>query len=82
MTMMVIEHVKASELPPQWAEHLQAKPDETFTVRVETEGARVAPSASSLPGDEQAMPAFGIWHDHPESQDVQAYLCKLRATRY
>ena len=39
MNSLVIEHLKADELPRQWAEQLKATPDTTFTVRIEAEEA-------------------------------------------
>jgi hypothetical protein len=36
MTSLVIQHLKASELPSQWAQRLKMQPEQTVTVRIET----------------------------------------------
>ncbi len=55
---LVIEHLKASELPQQWAQRLKATPDQTVTVRIETEPEAVDETAAEFVTDD---PAFGIW---------------------
>lgn len=79
MSTLVIEHVKASELPQQWAQRLNAKPEQTVTVRIETESEPVARTSAEFVTDD---PAFGIWRDREDMPDVEAYLRKLRAPRY
>jgi hypothetical protein len=79
MTTLVIEHLKASELPPQWAQQLQALPGQTVTVRIETEAATTSQAAADFVTDD---PAFGIWRDREDMADVEAYIRKLRAPRY
>ena len=79
MSTLVIEHLKASELPQQWAQRLRAKPEQTVTVRIETEPEPVAETAAAFVTDD---PAFGIWRDREDMADVEAYLRKLRAPRY
>lgn len=78
MTTLVIEHLKASELPSQWVAQLKADPGQTVTVRIETEPAG-AEAAETFATDD---PAFGIWRDRDETADVEAYLRLLRAPRY
>lgn len=79
MSTLVIEHMKASELPPQWAQRLNARPEQTVTVRIETEtGTAAGPAAAFVTDD----PAFGIWRDREDMTDVEAYVRKLRAPRY
>ena len=79
MSTLVIEHLKASELPQQWAQRLKAKPEQTVTVRIETEPEPAAETAAAFVTDD---PAFGIWRDREDMADVEAYLRKLRAPRY
>ncbi len=81
MSTLVIEHLKASELPSQWVERLNAKPGQTVTVRIDTEPeATDADIAETFATDD---PAFGIWRDREETADVEAYVRKLRgALRY
>ena len=80
MTTLVIEHLKASELPSQWVAQLKAKPEQTVTVRIDTEPepARAETTETFTTDD----PAFGIWRDRDETADVDAYLRLLRAPRY
>ena len=70
MNRLVIEHLKADELPRQWAEQLKAAPDATFTVRIETE---------EVPTTTHG--AFGLWQDREDVNDVEAYLRDLRQPR-
>jgi len=79
MSTLVIEHLKASELPQQWAQRLKAKPEQTVTVRIETEPEPAAETAAAFVTDD---PAFGIWRDREDMANVEAYLKKLRAPRY
>jgi len=79
MTTLVIEHLKASDLPSQWAEQLRAQPGQTVTVRIETEEIATTQEASDFVTDD---PAFGIWRDREDMADVEGYLAKLRAPRY
>lgn len=79
MTTLVLQHIKASELPPQWARHLKALPEQTVTIRIETE--------ADIPDSETSVfvtddPAFGIWADHEAAEDVNAFARSLRTARY
>lgn len=78
VSTLVIEHLKASELPSQWVEQLKADPGQTVTVRIETEPAGTNMTETFATDD----PAFGIWRDREETADVEAYLRLLRAPRY
>ncbi len=80
MTRLVIEHLKINELPRQWAQRLKARPEQTVTVRIETEPETPASQAAETFVTDD--PAFGIWRDREEMGDVQTYLRKLRAPRY
>ena len=55
-----------------------ADPEQTVTVRIETEPAG-AEAAETFATDD---PAFGIWRDRDETADVGAYLRLLRAPRF
>ena len=70
MNSLVIEHLKADELPRQWAEQLNATPNATFTVRIEAE--QTPPTTNG---------AFGLWQDREDVNDVEAYLRDLRQPR-
>jgi hypothetical protein len=79
MTTLLIEHLKASDLPPEWARRLQVRPEQTVTVRIDTEaGEPVQPEPPFTTDD----PAFGIWRDYDETLDVAAFVRRLRAPRY
>ena len=79
MTTLVIEHIKASDLPMPWAQQLKARPEQKVTVRIETEEVATAKDAAEFVTDD---PAFGIWRDRDDMADVDAYLARLRAPRY
>lgn len=80
MPTLVIEHLKAGELPRKWAQQLTAKPEQTVTVRIETEfDETVTEATETFVTDD---PAFGIWRDREEMADVEAYINTLRAARY
>lgn len=81
MSSLVIEHIKASELPSTWAERLGARSEETFTVRIEPE-ARGARPAGPGGKESEAMPAFGMWRDFAATENVETYARSLRARRY
>lgn len=79
MSTLVIEHFKASELPQQWAQRLKVRPEQTVTVRIETEATQTAPPPETFVTDD---PAFGIWRDREDMADVPAFVRQLRAARY
>jgi hypothetical protein len=81
MTTLMFEHIKASELPAKWAQQLNAKVDDTVTVRIEIEqpGPAEEKTAEDLSAED---PLFGIWRDHEESADVAGYVRLLRESRY
>ncbi len=79
MSMLVIEHLKASDLPPEWAKRLQVQPEQTVTVHIETESSELDKEALSFTTND---PAFGIWRDYHETTDVAAFVRRLRAPRY
>ncbi len=80
MATLVIEHLRASELPRQWAQRLKALPEQTVTVRIETEAPAIAQAeAAAFVTDD---PAFGIWRDLEAAADVEAFARRLRAPRY
>ena len=80
MTTLIIEHLKASDLPQQWAQRLKALPEQTVTVRIETE-AQAMPQADTVEFVTND-PAFGIWRDRNDMPDVEAFARQLRAPRY
>jgi hypothetical protein len=79
MTTLVIEHLQARDLPAQWLQQLHLLPEQTVTVRIETEATAPIQATASFVTDD---PAFGIWRDHEDMADVEAYVRELRAPRY
>jgi hypothetical protein len=79
MGAVIIEHVKASELPPQWARHLRISPEQAVRVCIEPEETVTVQERVDFVTDD---PAFGIWRDREDMADVEAYVRKLRAPRY
>ncbi len=79
MTTLVLQHIKASELPEQWAQQLNTLPEQTVTIRIETETGGSQAEATAFVTDD---PAFGIWSDYDETEDVTAFARSLRTGRY
>ena len=79
MSTLVIEHFKASELPQQWAQRLKERPEQTVTVRIETEATQTTLAPESFVTND---PAFGIWRERNDMADVPAFVRQLRAARY
>lgn len=78
---VVFEHVKVGDLPEAWRRHLAKPAEARVTVRIEEEAeGEASTQADALPGGED--PAFGIWRDREDMDDVAAYLRKMRAPRY
>ena len=78
MNAVVIEHVKISELPEAWRTKFATTEDTRVTVRIETEPTAQATEEPFVTDD----PAFGIWRDHDDVQDVAGFVRSLRAARY
>jgi hypothetical protein len=77
MTVIVIEHVKVSELPETWRAQITATDNARVTVRIEPEV-----TVSEVAQEDSDDPLFGMWRDRAEMADVQAYVRKLRAPRF
>lgn len=75
---IVIENVKAVELPREWAARLNARSDARFTVRIEEVEVPADEATDETPG---SMPAFGMWRDRDDTIDVEHYVRDLRAPR-
>lgn len=70
MTTLILQNVPVADLPAAWRERLRVAPAARVTVRIEEERSQAT-----------ANPLFGMWLDHPDMQDVQARMDKLRAPR-
>lgn len=80
MSTLIIEHLAASELPPQWAQRMKIRKGQKVTVRIETE-----PETTGVEISEPFVtddPAFGIWRDRDDGADVDTFLHRLRSSRY
>lgn len=77
MNAVVFEHVPVAELPEKWRSQLAAAGSATVTVRIEEE-APVVPSSEFV----SDAPAFGIWRDRNDMDDVAAHVRRLRRPRY
>lgn len=73
MNAVIIEHVKISELPEDWRAKLPAPENARVTVRIEEE-------TSCLETEKDLL--FGMWRDREDMTDVEAFVRKLRATRF
>ena len=82
MSAVIIEHVDIADFPEMWRAKLPLPQAARVTVRIESEAPVVASVAASAATFVTSDPAFGIWRDHEDMSDVEAYLRKLRAPRY
>ena len=74
---IVLEHVKASELPADWIKRIKAKPGETVWVTIAKETTTAKRSKNDKPNR-----TFGMWADRQDIGDVGEYVRKLRQPRY
>ena len=81
MDTIVFEHVPVADLPPAWREKLAALTDQRVTVRIEaeTETETAETQGAAAFADD---PLFGMWRDREDMADVQAYVRRLRASRF
>lgn len=80
MNAVVFEHVKVDELPQAWRANFAQSASTRLTVRIEEETAP-KPVAEATEGFTTDDPAFGIWRDRGDMDDVAAYVRRLRAPR-
>ena len=74
---IILEHVKASELPTDWIKRIKAKPGETLRVTIVKEVASVKRSKARKPNR-----SFGMWADRQDIGDAGDYVRQLRQPRY
>jgi hypothetical protein len=77
MNAVVFEHVPVAELPEKWRAQLSQAADSRVTVRIEPEPQ--VPAVEAFVSDD---PAFGIWRDRTDMDDVPAYVRQLRQPRH
>lgn len=80
MTTIVIKHVRISDLPDDWRKQLPDVSDMRVTILIQEE-----PKMKTMDQTESFVtndPAFGIWRDRDDIDDVDDYVRKLRAPRF
>lgn len=77
MNAVVFEHVPVADLPEKWRAKLDQSGHGFVTVRIE-QPAQVIPAEDFVTDD----PAFGIWRDRQDMEDVPAHVRQLRQSRY
>lgn len=76
MALIVIEHVKPEDLPPDWRARLPVSSNARLTVRIDEE------TESGVQSDMGDSPLFGMWRDRDEIADVEHFARDLRSPRY
>ena len=74
---IILEHVKASELPTDWIKRIKAKPGETLRVTIVKEVASAKQTKNKKPNR-----SFGMWADRQDIGDAGEYVRRLRQPRY
>ncbi len=74
-TTVVIEGVKASELPEAWRQRVKAKGNEVLTVTIAKRKTQTAAKTAKKPNA-----TFGMWADRADVKDPAAYVRALRQT--
>ena len=75
-TTVVLEGVKASELPEAWRRRVKAKANEVLTVTIAKRSTETAGKMAKKPNA-----TFGMWADHADANDPAAYARGLRQPR-
>jgi hypothetical protein len=81
MNAIVFEHVKVEELPQAWRVNFAVGANARVTVRIEEEDA-AQPTTQGDAGYTTDDPAFGVWRDSQDIDDVAAYVQRIRAPRF
>jgi hypothetical protein len=76
MQALVLHHLTAADLPPEWAQRLPSGQRFTITITAEK------PRQSKIEETEDLPPLFGIWKDYAATKDVDAYVRNLRKGRF
>lgn len=75
-TTLVLEGVKASELPEEWRRRVNARADEVLTVTIAKRKTETAAKRVKKPNA-----TFGMWADRAAANDPAAYVRTLRQPR-
>ena len=76
MGTVVLEGVKASELPAAWRKRVKAKAEELVTVTIARPKPRIAGKRGKRPNA-----TFGMWADRTNISDPAAYVRAARRPR-
>lgn len=77
MGTIVLEHVKAGELPAEWLKLINAKPDEIVRVTIAKEAPATAHSKDGKPNS-----SFGMWADREDIGEASEYVARIRQPRH
>lgn len=75
-TTVVLEGVKASELPEAWRRRAKAKADEVLTVTIAKRKTTTVAKTAKKPNA-----TFGMWADRADVSDPATYVRGLRQAR-
>ena len=75
-TTVVLEGVKAGELPEAWRRRVNAKANEVLTVTIAKRKTKTAVKTAKKPNA-----TFGMWADRADVNDPAAYVRDLRQPR-
>ena len=75
-TTVVLEDVKASELPEAWRRRVKAKANEVLTVTIAKRKMKTVGKTAKKPNA-----TFGMWADRADANDPAAYVRALRQPR-
>ena len=75
-TTVVLEGVKASELPEAWRQRVKAKANEVLTVTIAKRKTNTVAKTAKKPNA-----TFGMWADRADVNDPAAYVRALRQPR-
>ena len=84
MNAVVFEHVPVDELPQAWRDKLGRELADAAGARVTVRIEQEAPTAAAGAAEDFVTddPAFGIWRDRQDMDDIQSYVRRLRAPRF
>ncbi len=75
-TTVVLEGIKASELPEAWRRRVKATANEVLTVTIAKRKTETAAKRAKKPNA-----TFGMWADRADANDPAAYVRGLRQPR-
>ena len=79
-TRAILEHIQDDNILEEWTTHVRPKKGERFTIIVLTEEERSPPPAAGKKWEDH--PAFGMWADRDDMEDVEQYVREIRKPRY